>query len=70
MYNMINSMSVKLSKIVPSTNNQKKLDAHFEINSKRKKISFGSKNSTTYINHKDANKKKTISQDKADYLGK
>ena len=51
-------MVLKLLKIVPSTNKQKKYDAHFEINAKSKKVSFGSKNSSTYINHKNDEKKK------------
>ena len=51
-------MSVKLLKIAPSTNKQKKLDAYFQINSKTKKVSFGSKNSSTYVNHKNDAKKK------------
>ena len=51
-------MAAKLLKIVPSTNNQKKYDAHFEIGSKKKKISFGSKGSEDFTIHKDTERKR------------
>ena len=51
-------MVTKLLKIVPSTNKQKKFDAHFEISSKKKKVSFGSKGASDFTIHKDIERKK------------
>jgi len=48
---------MKLVSIEPSTRMQKKYVAQFSINGKTKTIHFGSKGSSTYLDHHDDRKK-------------
>jgi len=53
---------MKLIKIHKSTNKNKRYDAIFEINSKLKKISFGSSNHENYTMHKDKGRRTSYRQ--------
>ena len=48
---------MKLISVTPSTREGKKYDALFDIDGKKKKVSFGLAGSFTYLDHKDTKKR-------------
>lgn len=48
---------MKLIKVVPSDVKEKRLSAFFVVDGKGKKVNFGLKGGSTYIDHKDKDKR-------------